>query len=156
MLDKALVGSILGDDKPSVGEHGAVTAVIARTDQIELAGYAVDPGLNVSSNVAFQLLPNGQTAAAADFAMTSEEVQPVLKRMRGQGWDVHCLHNQETGQQPQLYFAHMLKVGDTQALARYPRRARPDQGTRRLTATSRPTTVTRPVRVVRAFISKCL
>jgi hypothetical protein len=42
--------------------------------------------------------------------------------MRKQGWFVGCLYNQETSETPQLYFAHMLKVGDAYALAREIRR----------------------------------
>ena len=117
-LDAQMIGRILGDDKPSIGGEGSVSVVIPRTDGIKLGGRAVDPGLNVSSNASFQLLPGGQTAAAPDFGMTADEVTPVLKAMRAKGWDVHCLYNQETAEDPQLYFSHMLKVGDTQTLAR--------------------------------------
>ena len=37
--------------------------------------------------------------------------------MRAQGWDIGCLYNQETAEQPQLYFDHMVKSGDAYQLA---------------------------------------
>lgn len=50
--------------------------------------------------------------------MTADEVGPVVKRML---LDLHgvqgCLYNQETDEQPQLYFDHMVKTGDAYQLA---------------------------------------
>ena len=34
------------------------------------------------------------------------------------GWFQGCLYNQETAEHPQLFFDHMLKVGDAYTLAR--------------------------------------
>jgi hypothetical protein len=42
--------------------------------------------------------------------------------MRAAGFSVGCLYNQETGESPQLYFAHMFAQGDPYALARAIRR----------------------------------
>ena len=47
---------------------------------------------------------------------------PVVTVMRSQGWFQGCLYNQETNEYPQLYFAHMLKVGDAYTLAQEIRR----------------------------------
>lgn len=44
-------------------------------------------------------------------------MQPVVRLMREQGWFQGCLYNQETNEDPQLYFDHMLKTGDAYALA---------------------------------------
>ncbi len=51
----------------------------------------------------------------------SRSLNPLMSVMRGQNppWDVHCLYNQETEEQPQLYFSHQLKIGtDPYELAR--------------------------------------
>jgi len=74
-----------------------------------------DTGL--ASTVAFEPLAGGQTAVAPDFALTAAEVQPVMQTMRGQGFTIHCLYNQETAENPQLYFSHQLKTGDALQLA---------------------------------------
>jgi hypothetical protein len=42
---------------------------------------------------------------------------PVTALMRRLGWLDGCLYNQETDEKPQLYFSHMLKVGDPYDLA---------------------------------------
>ena len=116
-LPKEAIGRILGAD-PEVAEHGVLKIVVPRTDAIHLDGIAVKPALNVSSNISIQPLENGAAAAAPDFAMKADEVRPVLATMRQYGWTVHCLYNQETGESPQLYFAHMMKTGEPLALAR--------------------------------------
>ena len=116
-LPKQAIGKILGAD-PEVAEHGVLHIVVPRTDAIRLAGIMVKPALNVSSNISIQPLDGGMAAAAPDFAMKANEVRPVLAVMRRHGWAVHCLYNQETAEEPQLYFAHMMKTGDPLALAR--------------------------------------
>jgi hypothetical protein len=49
--------------------------------------------------------------------MTATEVDPVCRTMRAAGFEIGCLYNQETGEHPQLYFAHMLATGAPQDLA---------------------------------------
>jgi Domain of Unknown Function (DUF1259) len=103
----------------SVGDMGVVTVDIDRTDRIRIEDVLVNPGANISSNVQFEPLnSSGSLAAGApDFSMKTSEVMPVTRVMRQQGWQDHCLYNQETGEHPQLYFSHMLKVGDPYVLA---------------------------------------
>ncbi len=103
----------------SVGSDGVVTVDVDRTDRITIDGVLVNPGANISTNIQFEPLnKNGSNAAAApDFSMTTAEIMPVTQIMRRQGWEDHCLYNQETGEHPQLYFSHMLKTGDPYALA---------------------------------------
>jgi hypothetical protein len=54
--------------------------------------------------------------------MSAGEVDPVCRTMRAQGFEIGCLYNQETGEHPQLYFAHMIATGEPQRLARAIRR----------------------------------
>ncbi len=42
--------------------------------------------------------------------------------MQTQGWQIDCLYNQETAEDPQLFFSHDYKVGDAYELAREVRR----------------------------------
>jgi hypothetical protein len=103
----------------TVGEDGVVTVDISRKGRIVIDGVEVNPDANLSTNVQFK--PQGKggdgAAAAPDFSFTSSEVTPVVSLMRGAGWQVHCLYNQETAESPQLYFSHMLKTGDVYELA---------------------------------------
>lgn len=102
-----------------VGEEGVVTVSVSRRGKIVIDGVRVSPEANISTNIQFKpLSSSGSSAAAApDFSLSSNEVQPVVTIMRAQGWFVGCLYNQETNEQPQLYFSHTLKTGDPYALA---------------------------------------
>jgi hypothetical protein len=118
-LDADRLGRILGGDA-MVGEEGVVSVEVTRTDSIYIDGIRVSPEANISTMVEFKPLDShgSRAAAAPDFSMTSAEVQPVVTVMRRRGWHVGCLYNQETSERPQLYFAHMLKIGDPYHLAR--------------------------------------
>lgn len=102
-----------------VGEDGVVTISISRSDRIVIGDVQVSPEANISTNVEFLPLDAKGTRAAAapDFSMTAAEVGPVCRRMRAAGFEIGCLYNQETDEHPQLYFAHMIAVGDPQRLA---------------------------------------
>ncbi len=122
-LDPDRLASILHGDA-EVGDEGVVTVTIDRTDKIVIDGIRVSPEANISTEVQFKPLSSSGSNAAVgpDFSMESSEVMPVVTLMRRLGWFVGCLYNQETNEYPQLYFSHMLKVGDAYALAREIRR----------------------------------
>jgi hypothetical protein len=115
-LPAAELGHILHGDA-SVGENGVVTVVVPRTDRIVLGGVRIPAELNVSTNVEFEPLAGGRAAALPDFSMTSPEVRPVIATLRHAGWEIGCLYNQETDEQPQLYFSHAFATGDPVTLA---------------------------------------
>ena len=85
----------------------------------------ISPYLNVANSIEIKPLNKSGSKAAVgpDFSMTADEVVPVTRLMRSLGWFDGCLYNQETDEQPQLYFSHMLKVGDPYELAREVRKA---------------------------------
>ncbi|MCC9306581.1 DUF1259 domain-containing protein [Kitasatospora sp. RB6PN24] len=110
------LADILGGDA-TVGENGVVTVTVPRTDRIVLGGVPIHPELGVSTQIQFEPRPDGQAAAVPDFSMTGKEVQPVVATMRKEQWEVGCLYNQETEEEPQLYFSHMFRTGDPVTLA---------------------------------------
>lgn len=118
-LDKDELAEILGGSA-EVGSDGVVTVSIARKETIILDGVALKPETGVSTTVAFEPLDDeGEKAAVApDFALIASEVNPVFSIMRKQGFQIHCLYNQETAESPQLYFSHQLAVGNALDLAR--------------------------------------
>ncbi len=115
-LPKDHLARILGGTA-QVGSAGVVTVSIPRANPIILGGVVVKPEMGVSVTVAFEPLGNGQTACAPDYALIAPEVNPALKVSRAQGFAVHCLYNQETAEQPQLYFSHNLATGHAVDLA---------------------------------------
>ncbi len=112
------IGEILGAS-PTIGSDGVVTYDVPREDPITLGGVRINPYLNVATSIAFEPLEDGKTAAAVpDYGMVASEINPVVKIMRQQGWDIGCLYNQETDEYPQLFFSHQFKTGDPIQLAR--------------------------------------
>jgi hypothetical protein len=101
---------VLGGEA-TVGENGVVTVSVDRCNAIRLGGVRIKPGLNVSTNVQFEPAAGGGAVAVADVAMTSSEVNPVLRAMRHHGWESGCLYNQETAEHPQRYYDHSFKTG---------------------------------------------
>lgn len=118
-FDKSKLEKIVGGHA-MVGSNGVVTVSVDRAEQIRLGGVSIHPGLGVAATIAFQPLNSAGTEALAipDFAMIASEVDGVFKVMQAQGFYVGCLYNQETDEQPQLYFAHMWAKGDVYDLAR--------------------------------------
>ena len=102
---------------------GVVNVDVERKDRIRLGGVLIKPSLNVQNQIAFKPLKGAsKVAAAPDFSLLASEVNPVTEIMLRQGWFDGCLYNQETDEHPQLYFSHMIKVGDPYELAREIRR----------------------------------
>jgi hypothetical protein len=122
-LDPDKLASILHGDA-QVGDEGVVTVTIDRADTIVIDDIHVSPEANISTTVQFKPLASSGSSAAVgpDFSMKSSEVMPVVSLMRSLGWFQGCLYNQETNEHPQLYFDHMLKVGDAYSLAQEVRR----------------------------------
>jgi hypothetical protein len=119
-LDAKRLGKIIRET-PTVGSDGVVSFEVPRKNPIRLGGIRVNPDLNVATTVAFEPL-GAQTAVVVDFGMTAQEVQGLTALMRSMGWQVGCLYNQETDEQPQLYFEHQFKAGDPYVLAHEIRR----------------------------------
>ncbi len=96
-----------------------VTITVSRSERIVIDGVQVSPEANISTNIEFLPLDatGSRAAVAPDCSMRSDEVQTVCRRMRDAGFEIGCLYNQENDEHPQLFFAHMLAVGDPQRLA---------------------------------------
>ena len=116
-LDAKRLGKILHGEA-EVGEDGVVTVLIPLKNPMKLDGVTISPQLNVSTHVDFKPTGGNNAIAVPDFAMTASQIDPVLKRMTNdQNWLLGCLYNQETDEEPQLFFSHLLKQGDAYQLA---------------------------------------
>ncbi len=113
------LADIIGS-KPTVGNSGVVSFEIPRANPVVLDGVRISPYLNIYIPVDFQPLDDSgkQAVAVPDFGMVYREIPGLMTTMLSQGWQVDCLYNQETDEDPQLYFSHQLKVGDPYELAR--------------------------------------
>jgi len=112
------LGLILGASS-TIGSDGIVTFNVPREDPIVLGGIRISPYLNVESSINFEPYGGSQNAVAViDFSLVASEINKVMGVMRHNGWDVGCLYNQETAEEPQLYFSHQFKTGNAVELAR--------------------------------------
>jgi hypothetical protein len=120
-LDAERLSDIIGAPA-TVGASGVVAFELPQREPVILGGVWISPFLNVYTSVDFQ--PHGKDTAVVvpDFGMLAGQVDAVVKTMRSQGWELDCLYNQETGEQPQLYFSHNYKVGNAYRLAAEVRR----------------------------------
>jgi hypothetical protein len=118
-LDAERLQRILHGYDAEVGGDGVVTVFVSRRDAISIDGVTVKPQANIATNVAFQPLGKGGSAAVApDFGMEASEINGLMRVMRARGWDIGCLYNQETDEHPQLFFSHQFKTGNAYDLAR--------------------------------------
>jgi hypothetical protein len=117
-LDHARLAHLLRGSS-EIGSGGVVTITVNRKGPIRIGAVEVSPEANISTNISFLPLDAAGTLAAAapDISMTAPEVDAVCRTMRAEGFEIGCLYNQETGEHPQLYFAHMLAKGSPEALA---------------------------------------
>ena len=106
----------------TVGADGVVSFQIPQRIPIILDGMPVSPFLNVYSPIEFEPLGGDDAAVVPDFGMLAGQVNDVARVMRGQGWELDCLYNQETDEFPQLYFSHLWKTGNAYRLAAEVRR----------------------------------
>lgn len=112
-LDPASIGELVGV-QPSVN-GGVVKVSVGR--QAAMHGSRFSGSMGLSTWAAF----TGSDARAAidgDFAMTADEVQPVLRALRRAGIHVVALHNHMIGEHPAYYFTHFWAKGPALELAR--------------------------------------
>ena len=121
-LDVPRLSKILGNFSPSIGASGVVSYEIPRRNPIMLDGVHISPYLNIYIPVSFQPMGAGKAVVVPDFGQEAHEVNRCAATMRAQGWEINCLYNQETAEQPQLYFSHDFKVGNAYQLAHEVRR----------------------------------
>jgi hypothetical protein len=116
-LDPQRLSEILHGDA-RVEDEGVVSVTINRTNLVRIAGLRVSPEAGISTTVEFKPTGGSTAEVVSDFAMTSAEVDPVVNRMLLDfHWAQGCLYNQETAESPQLFFDHMVQIGDAYQLA---------------------------------------
>ena len=64
----------------------------------------------------FQPTGGGKCAITGDFVLTTTEVNPVIKALRGSGIEVTALHNHMLNDEPRLFFMHFWAKDQTEKL----------------------------------------
>ena len=112
-LDPKRIDSVLG--RSGELKDGVYKVTIGRTSK--MMGQEVGNTMGVNTWAAFAG-SDDKAVVDGDFAMYEEELQPVLKALRGNGINVVAIHNHMTGEQPRVMFLHYWGVGPTEKLAK--------------------------------------
>jgi hypothetical protein len=107
------IGRVIGE--PTSTSGGVVKVTLGR--DASMHGSAFGKSMGLTTWAAFT--GNDELAVMdGDFAMTAEEVQPVLRALRGANIHVVALHNHMVGETPSYYFTHFWAKGPALDLAR--------------------------------------
>ncbi len=101
IVDPKPLESIVGV-KPEVNE-GVVKFTIGRDGTMH--GFPVSGSMGLTTWAAFSGT-NEMAAIDGDFMMTADEIQPVLRSLKGSKINIVALHNHMVGEKPAVYFTH--------------------------------------------------
>lgn len=86
-------------------------------------GRDLPPAMGVTTAINFQPTGGGRAAINGDFAMTAEEVQPVIQALRSGGIQLVELHQHALDDEPRLLYMHFWANDDAVKLAQTLRKA---------------------------------
>lgn len=114
-IDTSQVAETLGYDGST--NRGVYKVSIPRSDvEVTAHGTAVTGFMGLSTWAAWQGTPE-QAAVAGDFAMTEEEVAPVIQTLAEHEIEVVAVHNHMVHEDPSIYFLHYWGQGSADKLA---------------------------------------
>jgi hypothetical protein len=117
-LNTAELDQIMGAKGQANG--GVYQFNVPRRDPVSMDGMAMTPPapLGAAIGVNFQPTGGGNAAITGDFVLTNDEVNPVIRALRGNGIDVTAVHSHMLDEQPRLFFLHFWAVDDAIKLAK--------------------------------------
>jgi hypothetical protein len=117
-LDTAKLDEIIGVKGKNNG--GVYAFAVPRRDPINQDGMEMAPAgaMGVAQGINFQPTGGGKAAITGDFALTSNEVNPVINALLAGGIEVTAVHSHMLEEQPRLFFLHFWANDDAQKLAK--------------------------------------
>jgi len=97
-------------------QGGVYKYSIGRADSVTEDGVELPPATGVSTALNFQPTGGGKAAINGDFAMTQDEVEPVIQALRENNIQVVTLHNHMLNEEPRIFFMHFWANDDAQKL----------------------------------------
>ncbi len=82
-----------------------------------MRGIPVTSSMGLNTWAAF-MGTNERAHVAGDVAMTTKEVNPVIRALRKGGINVLAVHNHMLDEQPRIFFVHYWGTGPAEQLAR--------------------------------------
>ncbi len=117
-LDTAQLDQIIGVKGKNNG--GVYAFAVPRRDPVNETGMKLSPAgaMGVAQGINFQPTGGGKAAITGDFALTGDEVNPVIKALLANGIEVTALHSHMLDEQPRLFFMHFWANDDAVKLAK--------------------------------------
>jgi hypothetical protein len=113
-IDAAKIEAAFGV-KPQA-KDGMAKVVIGRPATQAACGCKIGKAMGVNTWAAFAGA-DMDAVVDGDFAVTEDELQPVLKSLRGDGIHIVAIHHHMTGEQPRILFLHYWGRGPAADLA---------------------------------------
>ncbi|HET6971528.1 MAG TPA: DUF1259 domain-containing protein, partial [Phenylobacterium sp.] len=101
-IDTAKLDAALGAKGTVNG--GVYQYGIPRADPPKSDGMPIPPAMGAAIAINFQPTGGGKAAITGDFVLTADEVNPVIKALRGGGIEVTAIHNHMLDDEPRLFF----------------------------------------------------
>ena len=117
-LDTAQLDQIMGAKGQNNG--GVYAFAVPRRDPVNEGGMEIAPvgPMGVAQGINFQPTGGGKAAITGDFALTGDEVNPVIKALLSNDIEVTAVHSHMLDEQPRLFFLHFWADDDAQKLAK--------------------------------------
>jgi hypothetical protein len=116
VLDTSQLDQIIGHTGTT--QAGVYKYSIGRAASVTEDGVELPPAMGVSTALNFQPTGGGKAAINGDFAMTQDEVQPVIEALRENNIQVVSLHNHMLNEEPRIFFMHFWANDDALQLAK--------------------------------------
>ena len=114
-MDTAKIAKIVGHEGE---QNGAVYKITVGRDDLKLKDMGAPINSRMGLNTWAAFFGSDQMAViGGDVAMLENEVQPVLKALRGHGLEVVAIHHHMTGTRPVIIFLHYWGQGPAEQLA---------------------------------------
>ncbi len=103
--------------KPGTIQNDVFKITFPRSDlKVQIASVAVEPGLALTSWVAFKGMHDG-AMIMGDLVLLEPEVGPVVKKLTAQEIEITAIHNHLLGESPSIKYLHFSGHGDAAKLA---------------------------------------
>src|SRR3954463_16257647 len=115
-LDTAKIDEVLGRSGQKTGD--IYRLAFPRTDlHVSVAGLEIKPGLALGSWAAFTGNDNA-AMVMGDLVLLENELTPVMKKLRGAGFEITAVHNHVLNESPRVIYMHYMGHGKAVELAK--------------------------------------
>jgi Domain of Unknown Function (DUF1259) len=96
---------------------GVYQFAVPPKNEITEGGMPVPPAMGTATVINFQPTGGGKAAITGDFAITADEVNPLIRALRENDIEVTAIHSHMLNEQPRLFFVHFWANDNARKLA---------------------------------------